>query len=174
MVLRVVIGAPVITECPGGQCRAARDAHVRQSDPSSPLTVPRLARSRAAEPGDSSIKLSSSATGIRGKAAAVPTSAMAQPSKHIDDPFRQKLGDPLRVKLRQIVGQRHQERDQRRMQPIAIGEMMRNERGYYQNASADDRHRVKAHRNHPRRENAGEGARDTLDDAAITRARPAA
>jgi hypothetical protein len=42
MVMRVVIGAPVITECGGGQCRAAREAHVRQSDPSSPLIAPRL------------------------------------------------------------------------------------------------------------------------------------
>jgi hypothetical protein len=34
MVIRVVIGASVITECAGGQCRAAADSHVRQSDPS--------------------------------------------------------------------------------------------------------------------------------------------
>jgi len=77
--MRVVIGVPVITECGGGQCRAAREAHVRQSDPSSRLIAPRLPRFGTAALGDSSTKLSSSAIARRGKAAAVPT------RQHADD-----------------------------------------------------------------------------------------
>ena len=79
MVIRVVIGASVITERAAGNAARAAMHTCAPITRHSPAACGRSVPCRPC-PAASSARLSSSATAVRGKAAAVPTSAMAQPS----------------------------------------------------------------------------------------------